>query len=458
MLVLFVAVAQVFADCGLSASLIQRKTLTADDETSVWFLNIAAGLVLAGLLCALSPFVAQFYGQAVLAPMLCVQSFSIVISSFCIVQASMLVRQMQFKPAAMIVTGSTIASGLIAVAMACTGWGTWSLVAGGLSAALVRLILYWIMSDWRPRGRVRLDSIRSMWNFSSYLLYCQLIGIASQNLYAAVIGKVYSAESLGYYDRANTWRMLPTTLMAGIVNRVAFPLFSRSQDDKTMLLRRMRGILRGTLLVSAGGLTLLTVLADPLVTLLLTEKWRPSVRLLRILCCAGVFYPISSIYLMALQAQGHSHLNFRLETIKLVNLVIALTLVYRHGVEALAWSLVALSLIAYFLNAWYNVKLLGYGWDMQARDTLPSLCLCGFAGLSACAVELFAFSSAICVVGLKSVVFFLVITTGLVVFRKTVFRDPWEHSTWIIDRLTRTAMPSPTTGSRWAFTCFRKDS
>ena len=86
--------------------------------------------------------------------------------------------------------------------------------------------------------------------------------------------------------------------------------------NKPLLLRRVREIVRSVLLLSAGGLTFLALVADPLVPLLLSEKWRPAIPLFRILCYAGVLYPISVLFLMALQAQGYSNLNFRLESIK----------------------------------------------------------------------------------------------------------------------------------------------
>ncbi|MBW2638413.1 MAG: lipopolysaccharide biosynthesis protein, partial [Deltaproteobacteria bacterium] len=431
----FIGLAEVFADCGLSASLIQRKAITADDETSVFALNIGAGVVLAVLLSLLSPLVARFYNQPVLMPMLCVLSLSIVISSFGTVQSALLARTMQFHKTAAIGTARAIVSGVTGIVMAFLGWGVWSLIGSSLSATLVGVGLCWTLSPWRPRGRPRMRCIRSMWDFSSKLLYCSLIGIAYQNMYSVIIGKVYSPESLGYYNRANRLRMLPASTMTGIVNRVAFPLFSRCQDDKPLLLRRMREIVRSTLLLSAGGLTLLAVLADPLVPLLLTEKWRPSVPLLRILCYAGILYPIHALYLMVLQAQGYSNLNARLETIKVVMGLVTIALVYQYGVTALAWAVVGLTLIAYFLNAWYNVKLLGYRWRSQAVDIIPTFVLCAIAGWTAWWVATLVSGMSLAVLFVQGLSFVLLVGTGVFLFRDTFFADPWKHLVWAFGRL-----------------------
>ncbi len=435
MLVLFTSLAQAFADCGLSASLIQRKTITRDDETSVFALNVGAGLVLAALLCALSPLVAWFYGQPVLLPMLCVLSVSLVISSFCLVQPALLARTMQFHKTAAISTVSMVVAGVTGIVMAYVGCGVWSLVGSGLSGNLARAGLYWGVTAWRPRGRPQIRCIRAMWSFSVNLLYCRLMGIAYQNLYAVVIGKAYSPASLGYYDRANSWRMLPVGTMTGIVNRVAFPWFSRCQDDKVLLLRRVRELVRVTLLLSAAGLTLLTVWADPLIPLLLTEKWRPAIPLLRILCYAGVLYPVHTLYLMTLQAQGYSHLNARLETIKVITGFIAVALVWRHGVTALAWSAVGLTLIAYFLNAWYNVRLLGYRWRSQAFDILPTFVLCASAGWAAWWSGTLVSERLLATLLVRLAMFVALVGCGVFLFRGIFFVDAWKHLAWAVTRL-----------------------
>jgi teichuronic acid exporter len=429
MMALFMGLAQVFSDCGLSASLIQKQDLTADDETSVFALNIALGLVLAALLCLISPLVARFYQKPILIPLLCIQAVSVVISSFCIVQGALLVRKMQFHKTALVGTISGIATGILGVAMAYLGCGVWSLVYSGVVGTVVRAGLLWYLSAWRPHGRINLQSIQSVWNFSSYLLYCSLIGVVYQNLYSVIIGKVYSAESLGYYNRANTLRMLPATTMSGVVNRVAFPLFSRCQHDKTLMLKRMREMVRSSLLLSCAGLVLLAVMADPLVPFLMTDKWMPAVPLLRILCYGAVTYPAHAIYLMALQAQGYSNLNFRLESIKMICGLIVVAVMYRFGIEALAWGAVLLAIQAYFINAWYNVKLLKYRWRDQAFDIFPVLVLCALSGIAAWRVGGMASGHAVVILMAQATTFAGVFGVGVWLFRNLFFMDIWRHVT-----------------------------
>jgi O-antigen/teichoic acid export membrane protein len=435
MLAVFLGLAQVFADSGLSASLIQRNQITADDETSVFAMNISAGIVLAVLLCLVSPLVAWFYRQPVLAPMLCVLSLSIVISSFCNVQLALLTRSMAFHKTALVSTLASLAAAGAGIGMAYAGHGVWSLVAYTLTSGIVKASVYWVVSPWRPSGSARFDCIRSMWRFSSKLLYSRLVTILYQNMYLVIIGKVYSPASLGLYNMADALRLLPVTTMTEIVNSVSFPLFSRCQGDKPLLLQRIREIIRSTLLLSAGGLTLLAVMADPLIPLALTEKWRDTVPLFRILACAGILYPVHALYLMALQAQGHSNLFFRLENIKVVLGIVTVALVYRHGVVALAWTEVGLRPVSYILNVWYIVRMLEYKWRMQAFDILPTLLLCAAAGFLSWWMGVVSDPGPVMKLGIQAATFLAVFGTGIYLFRNLFFSDLQKHTVEAFEQL-----------------------
>jgi teichuronic acid exporter len=435
LMALFMALATIFADSGMSLGLIQRKELTKDDETSVFAMNIVAGAVLAILLCLISPLAAWFYKQPILIPLLCVNSLLIVISSFGLVQAALLQRNMQFHITAAIGLTASIISGIIGITMAYLGCGVWSLIGTGISMRLVQTILFWLISKWRPRGKVRLHCIRSIWGFSSNLLYCGLMGVIYQNMYSVVIGKVYSINSLGFYNRANRLRMVPVNIISGIVQRVSFPLFSREQNDKEKLLKRLRKLVRVTLLFSTSALTLLIIAADPLVPLLLTDKWRPSIPLLRILCYAGFSYPINVLYLMSLMAQGYSNLNLRLESLKMVIGVISLLLAYRYGVKALACSVVISTFIGYFISVWYNVKLLRYRWSMQALDILPIFMLSAVAGLAAWQAGLLFIGQPTITLMVQTGVFSIILFLEIFLLRKTLFSEVWQLFIWSLSRL-----------------------
>src|SRR5208337_4360141 len=175
MVLVFCGIGQVFADSGLSTALVQRQANSADDEATVFYVNIGAGAVLTLLICAVSPLVARFYRQPILVPLLCVLSLQVFLSSFGIVQFALLQRAMDFRRQAIVGILSVVLSGLVGVGMALSGLGVWSLSGQVVTAALFQSLLVWRLGNWRLTGRFRRASFQSMWPFSSRILASGLL-------------------------------------------------------------------------------------------------------------------------------------------------------------------------------------------------------------------------------------------------------------------------------------------
>jgi O-antigen/teichoic acid export membrane protein len=425
MLAIFMALGAAFTDLAFSAALVQNKTITADDETSVFYLNIVAGIVLTLLLCAVSPLVAHFYRGAVLIPLLCAQALTIFISSFGIVQSALISRTMAFKSNALIEVVSSMCSGVVGVVMAWMGKGVWSLVGLNLAKAACSVVLLWLVRDWRPRGTFRMANVRAMWSYSSKLLYASLIHRVVTNLYTVLIGRAYPAADLGIYTRANSFQALPVGILTGIVQRIAFPLYSRYQTQPAVLLSLIRRQVRFLVLGSTVILAILTVVSDDLIPLLLGPKWNEVIPLLKILCLGGVFACLFPLHTTVIQSLGHSSLFFRIDLLKKVTIVTVVLSLYRFGITALAWGTVLISLTDYVISAFPNVRLIGYRWRMQLADILPTLLLCGAAAGCVSLIRWGYWASPLLVMVLKIVLLGIFIGGGIVGLRKLFFADIW---------------------------------
>lgn len=388
MLMVFCALGQVFADSGLSTALVQRATNSADDEATVFYLNIGVGSVLSLFLCAVSPLVAAFYQQPILKPMLCVMSLEVFQSSFGIVQFALMSREMNFRSQAIISTLSVILSGCVGLAMALTGYGVWSLVGQFVAAGLFRTLLVWIMGDWRLTGRFRKTSLQSIWPFSSMMLASCLLNTVFENLYSIVIGRVYQPAALGLVTRAQGFANFPTGFVTSIITRTTFPAFAQLQADLQLFKSCARKVFRMVAAVHFPAMAGLAVVAAPLVRLLLTDKWIACVPYLQVLAFSGMLYPLHALHVNALLAQGRSDLLLRLEIIKKVLVVLALVSTFRFGVSAMVWGMLALSVVCLAVNGYYTRKLLGYGWLEQVRDLGPVL---GATSLMAAAMLIVAY-------------------------------------------------------------------
>ncbi len=385
MVTVFIAISQTLLDGGFSSALIQKKNTSPLDESSVFYLNLVVGLALAILLCFSSPLIAAFYGEPGLVGLTCSLSAVLVIRSFGLVQQSLLTKRLDFRSQAKAVVLASLISGPIGIYMAFTGWGVWSLVSQQIIGALIQTSMYWLISPWRPIKQFSLAALRELFGFGSRMMISTLIDTAYHNLHSLVIGKVFYAASLGYYSRGREMALTPGLMVSKILNRVAFPALAELQDDRKKLVVAIRRALTMLAFFSFPAAVGLAVVAKPLVIVLLTDKWLPSVPILQVLCVAGALYPLQVIHLNTLKAIGRSDLILRLEIAKKILLITSLVCMIPFGLLAVVIGQAVTAIIAYLMNSYYTHELLSYRWKEPIKDFSPAI---GCSLLMACVVWL----------------------------------------------------------------------
>ena len=423
MLAVFFAIATAFTQAGLGSAIIQRERLSDDDLSSCFYLNIAVGALFAGLLCLISPWVATFYATPVLAPMLCVLSLQVVFGSFRIVQDALRTRDLDFKTLAAVNWTATIVSGTVGVTMAWRGFGVWSLVAQSVLRVFVGTVVLWALRPWRPRGRFRWSSIGSLWPFSSRLLAAGLLDAIFKNVYSVIIGKVYNAGDLGLYARAHGFATPPSHTLTLVTGRVAFPYFSRMQDDKVLFKQRLRQFLKLTATFTFPLMVGIAVVASPLVRALITDKWAGCIPLLQVMSLSSLIYPLHVYHLKTLTALGRSDLFLRLEIVKKLLVVASIAVTVRYGVFAMVCGSLVTSSIAYWLNSYYTRRLLDYSWIEQIKDMLPMVLTTGLVAGAGMGMGLVAFSSPWAALAAQGGTMALVFTALVIGLRRTWFAD-----------------------------------
>ncbi len=426
MLTIFMAVAQAFVTSGFGAALIQRRDATPIDTCSVFYFNILVGLAATGLLCLAAPWIAAFFNQPILTPLTRVLSLTIVINSFGLIQNTILIKQIDFKPLTKVSLIGSLVSGFIGITMALFGFGVWSLAVQQISSSLLGTILLWVFNSWRPALIFSLKSLRVMFGFGSRLLASGLLDQFFSNIYLLFIGKLFSANDLGFFTRANSLQELPSQTLAYMVGRVTFPVFSAMQDDPDRLKGGMKRALTTLILVNFPMMIGLAVIAHPLVIILLTEKWVESIPYLQLLCMVGLLYPVHLINLNVLQALGRSDLFLRLEIIKKVLVVINIALMWRWGISAMICGMIVLSIISYYLNSYYIGVLIGYRILEQMRDMLSYLITAVMMGLTVYGVGLLPFQNNWAVLSVQ-ILLGIIVYGGLCrLFRLSAFMDIWQ--------------------------------
>nr|WP_314868075.1 lipopolysaccharide biosynthesis protein [uncultured Prevotella sp.] len=373
MIGIFFAVAQSFVDSGFSNALVRKTDRREEDLSTCFYFNIGVGIVAYIVLFLIAPFIADFYNQPILSPIIRITGLGVVLNSLCVVQQALFTIRIDFKSQAKVTLSATIISGIVGVVLAYLEYGVWALVWQGVVMSLVRMGLLWLMSKWRPKAGFSKDSFHYLFGYGSKILASGLLDTIYNNIYPIVIGKFYSPAQLGNYSRALSFAQLPSSNITGILQRVTFPVLSTIQDDIPRLQTNYRRLLKLSAFIVFPLMMGLAAVAFPLIRVVLTPKWEGCSLYLQIICFALMWYPIHAINLNLLQVKGRSDLFLRLEIIKKIVGVCIMCITIPLGITAMCIGMVASSLISLFINTFYTGKLIDIGYLKQMRDLLPVL-------------------------------------------------------------------------------------
>ena len=373
MLVVFLQIGQVFIDSGFANALIQKKECTPADFATVFYYNLLLSLAIYAILFFTAPFIASFYNQDILIPLLRLLSLTLIINALAIVQKTILVKRVDFRTQTKVSLFSAILSGVIGISLASKSFGVWALCWQQISFSFLQLFFYTLYVHWLPNSKFSKESFIKLFNFGSKLLISSLISVIYKNLYSVVIGKKFTAAELGYYTRAEQFAMFPSNNLGNIIARVAFPIFSKIQDDTPKLCTAYRRIIQYSSYIIFPLMCGLIAIAEPLITVLLTEKWLGIVPLLQILCIDWMLDHLSIINLNLLYVKGRSDWALRLEIIKKIIAIIILIATIPFGLTIMCWGRVLYSIIATIINTHYTRILINLNFFQQMIDIIPYL-------------------------------------------------------------------------------------
>ncbi len=370
----------VFVDSGMANALIQKKDPDDLDFSSVFFFNLAFCLLLYLALYAAAPWLAELYHDSSLTAILRVLGLTIVVAGIKNVQQAYVSKTLQFKRFFFATLGGTLFAGAVGIVMALKGFGVWALVAKELVNVTVNTAILWLTVGWRPKLLFSFRRLKGLLSYGWKLLVSGLLDTVYNKLRQIIIGIKYTSADLAFYERGNS---LPNLIVENInssIDSVLLPVLSNEQDSVEQVRRMTRRAIQISSYIMMPMMMGLAVCAEPLIRLLLTEKWLPCVPYLRIFAFTYAFYPIHTANLNAIKAMGRSDLFLILEIIKKGIGLILLALTVNRGVYAMAMSLLVITLIAQVINAWPNRKLLGYSFLRQFRDMLPAILLTALMG------------------------------------------------------------------------------
>ena len=371
MLAIFMALSQTFMESGLGVCLIQRQNRTDVDFSTVFVFNLFVSSLFYLLLFFSAPYISTFFNQPQLIALVRVLGLSLFINAFAIVQKTKLTIAMDFKSIAKSNMISVILGGFCGVIAALNGYGVWSLVIQSLVWSLTTTISLWFLSSWSPSILFSRKSFDSLFGYASKILISGLYAQLLNNVYNICLGKFYPAASLGYYTRTKSLADLSAGTIVSIIQQATFPVLAVVQNDKEKLVSIYSRMIRMSAFLIIPLMTLITLLAKPIVILLLTEKWISLIPLLQWMVFARIFLPMSVINMNLLNAIGRSDLYLKVDLSKLPLTILALIITIPLGVKAIVIGHVVTSALSFIINAYLPGKFYGYGAINQLKDMLP---------------------------------------------------------------------------------------
>lgn len=394
LLTVFISIATVFVQSGLSTALVQKKDTKTVDYSSVFYYSLAIALLVYGVLFVSAGPIAKFYELPELKSVLRVMALTLFPGALNSLQIAILTKNMQFKKQFYSSMIAVIISGVLGVVMASLDFGVWALVIQQLSYQVVVCIVLFSLVKWRPTLEFSYQRTKSLLKFGIKLLGARLIDTIYHNLESLIIGKKYSSEILAY---CNKGKMFPLTLidnLDGSIQSVMISAYSKEQDDLSKIHGMLRRTMSMTTYVVFPAMIGLAVVGQPLIQLVLGKAWSGSVPFLQLYCIIAMLFPLQTANLQAINAIGRSDVYLKLMTIKRsVGVVfLGISVIVFDSAISVVYACLLTEVFAILVNVVPNSKLLNYNFSQQLMDIIPNLLISLIMGIVVYCVNYFMFS------------------------------------------------------------------
>ena len=381
-MLVFINVGNAIVQSGLNTALVQAKSIDDDDTSTVFWLSFGVSILLYGIIFFASPLIAEFYGMEYIAWPLRALSLILLITAFNSVQVALVQRELKLRKVFNATLVAVLISGAAGIGAAVVGAGLWALVLQQLLYQMINCFVLGSQIRWWPSLVFSRSKARKHFSFSWKLLASGLLEQGYQSLSDLIIGKQFSAASLGLVSQGKKYPQALGSMLDGAIQPVMLSAVSRMQTDVSQVKRLVRRALKTSTFLIVPSMTLFAVAAEPIVGLLLGEKWLPCVPFLQMYCFIYALFPIHTSNLQALNGMGRSDLFLKLELVKKtygICLILFAAFVLKDVHLMVAMYMLS-GAIATIVNAHPNKRVIGYSYGEQLRDIAPVFALSVLSG------------------------------------------------------------------------------
>ena len=383
MIQVFMSFSQLFIDAGFTSALIQKQDRTEDDYCTTFIFNCGVAIVLYFLLFIAAPFIASFYKEPLLVPITRLVALNLIFSSLSIVQRARLTVDLDFKTQSKASIWAVCISGIVGIICAYSGMEVWALVIQGLLSQIITSFALMYYSRWKPKLRFSKESFMKLFNYGSKLLVNNILTSASIQIYSLVIGKRFSSADLAFYNRGFTLSQFPSTNIADVLYRIIFPVLSKFQNDRSQMICAYFRYLHFSNFIILPLMGLLIVLAPSLIEVVLTPKWVPAVKYIRIFSLNFMFYAWLQQSGCLIAAIGNTGLLLKAQIVKRIISIIIIVCTIGFGIEVMCWGFVVGAFFETLINVYLDKKELDVSITRQIKSLLDVVFSTAFACLMA---------------------------------------------------------------------------
>lgn len=392
----FVGLAQIFRDLGLSVAALRTPNLTQGQQSNLFWINAALGLVLTVVVYLLAWPIAGFYGDDRLVGIVQALSVTYVLGG-CAVQFRVAInRSLRWVALTLSDLMPQVIGFIVAAIIAVYGYGIAALVAQQIIAALVTLVMTVSLARWWPGLPGRRRGTKPLIKFGTSFATTQLLGYFTRNVDSIAIGNVWGASPLGLYDRAYQLAVVPLTQLNAPLSQVAIPVLSRVIENKERFAAAIRESQLISVYVTSSVLFLIAGLGTPIIVVFLGEEWLPSGILLSVLAVSGVFRSLTQISFWIFASQGKARSQLYMQLVGQPIVVICLLLGLPWGALGVAVGGIVGYIGFWVLGVTWAARVSGLVARTLLLEALATILMFGApAGLAAWAIAEFAPVSAI---------------------------------------------------------------
>jgi O-antigen/teichoic acid export membrane protein len=357
---IFSGLATIFSDLALGGALVQRREVTEEDRSTVFWGSLAFSFVVAGVCVALSPLIADFFGKQEVGALVAVLSISVPLSALTTTQYALLLRQLAYRSLEIRQMLAILCGAVAALAFAAAGFGPWAIVANALVASAVSTVLVWRFSSWRPHFVFSFERLRDLSPFGLRLFGLRLMNYANLNVDNMLVGRFAGAAALGVYSLAYNVMFTPMIRIANPISSVVYPALARMQDDLPRMRRAWLRSKRMSASLLAPAFLIAIVTAPDLVPVLFGDKWHEAVPVIQLLAVAGVAHSLVTLNWTVLQGTGRMKVAFRLGLLVSALTVASFAVGVKWGAVGVAAAYALIKLPAVLIDTYVTTRAVGF--------------------------------------------------------------------------------------------------